>query len=39
MERLKEDLRSGALFAFTNKGHTRLKIEDCRLLSVGGNNK
>lgn len=26
MERLKEDLRSGALFVFTNRNHTRLKV-------------
>ena len=25
-ERLKEDVRSGALFVFTNKRHTRLKV-------------
>ena len=25
-ERLKEDIRSGALFVFTNKRHTRLKV-------------
>ena len=25
-ERLKEDVRSGALFVFTNKKHTRLKV-------------
>jgi transposase len=25
-ERLKEDVKSGALFAFTNKKHTRLKV-------------
>jgi transposase len=25
-ERLKEDLRSGALFVFTNRTHTRLKV-------------
>lgn len=26
MERLKEDLRSGALFVFTNRSYTRLKV-------------